>query len=396
LPVVPLFETLDDLERAPKILDAFLSHPITARSLAVNKQTGLPTQQVMIGYSDSNKDGGLLASHWALYCAQRAISEVGAKHGVQVMFFHGRGGTPGRGAGPMHRFLESLPHGSLQKRLRMTEQGETIAQKYANIGTAAQTIEMQLAGVVGTSLVHGRPKSTDSDLETLLMRLAESSQQAYRRMIQEPGFLDFWSQATPIDALELSTIGSRPARRTGRRTIEDLRAIPWVFSWNQSRYYLPGWFGIGTALQEMRENDPDAYGLLRSRGSHWPFLRNVLYNAETNIASASVDMMKAYAELVEDAEMRGRIFRLIMEEFERTDRGIQEFFDLPRSERRPRMLRTIAQREVGLRLIHRRQILSLRRWRSAQEEGRQADAQRELPTLLLTINALASGLRTTG
>lgn len=395
LPVVPLFETLDDLERAPAIIDEFLSHPITRQSLLLENGVQ-PSQQVMIGYSDSNKDGGLLASHWALYRAQRAIREVGDRHGIEMVFFHGRGGTSGRGAGPMHRFLESLPHGSLQRRLRMTEQGETIAQKYANLGTAAQTLEMQLAGVVGTSLMHACEKAPDAELEGLVTRLAELSRRAYRRMIEAPEFLEFWSRATPIDALEFSTIGSRPARRTGRRTMEDLRAIPWVFSWNQARFFLPGWCGIGSALAELKSEDAQAYQVLRERGAPWSFLRNVLYNAETNIASASIAWMTEYAGLVPDPVLRERVLGLILEEFHRTDIGIQEFFELPRSERRPRMLRTVAYREVGLHPIHRRQIDSLGRWRAAQESGAQADAQRELPTLLLTINAVASGLRTTG
>ncbi|HEX8911995.1 MAG TPA: phosphoenolpyruvate carboxylase, partial [Humisphaera sp.] len=236
LPVVPLFETLDDLEHGPGIMAEFLDHPMTRRSLAATAGTGAGAggpleQQVMIGYSDSNKDGGILASQWALHRAQERLTAAGAARGVSVTFFHGRGGTVSRGAGPTDRFLAALPPGTLSGRVRVTEQGETISQKYANRITATYNLKVLTAGVLSTAL---QPKAAspaaDRSYEPIMKRLAETSRAAYRRLVEAPGFFQFLRQATPIDVLEKSGIGSRPPRRTGTATLDDLRAIPWVFS----------------------------------------------------------------------------------------------------------------------------------------------------------------------
>ncbi|MCC5877893.1 MAG: phosphoenolpyruvate carboxylase, partial [Candidatus Sumerlaeia bacterium] len=214
--VVPLFETIDDLERAPDILKGFLSHPITARSLAA-RMGNRPIQQVMVGYSDSSKDGGYMASQWTLYRAQEALAAAARNSRVEVCFFHGRGGTPSRGAGPTHRFLEALPQGSLTGHFRMTEQGETISQKYANAITAIYNLELLQAGVTACTLRSDTFWQKDEDFLRIAARLSEYSEEAYRALLTRDGFIDYWAQATPIDALEHSTIGSRPARRTGRR-----------------------------------------------------------------------------------------------------------------------------------------------------------------------------------
>lgn len=395
MPVVPLLETVEDLERAPEILDAFLAHPITRTSLA-RQADKPPTQQVMIGYSDSNKDSGLLASQWHLHRCQRALGEVARKHGIRLQFFHGRGGTPSRGSGPTHRFLEALPHGSLHGSLRLTEQGETIALKYANLGTATYNLETLIAGATAETLKHRQREEEDPRLLAAMARLAEFSREAYRQLVESDGFLDYWAQSTPIDALERSTIGSRPTRRTGKRSLDDLRAIPWVFSWNQSRAYMPGWYGIGSALKRLREEEEPMYRHIQEHGTRHPFLRNVLYNAETSLASASLEIMGWYAELVDDVSIRRKYLALLSEEYKRTDEEIAGLFRRPRHVRRPRMERTIHFRNAGLRRLHRLQIKLLHEWRKLQKEGRDGEAEELLPIVLTSINAVASGLRTTG
>jgi phosphoenolpyruvate carboxylase len=248
LPVVPLFETIDDLENAPDILDRFLSHPVARASLAWQQETDSldrPVQQVMVGYSDSNKDGGIAASLWGLFRAQAAMTRVGDRHGVRIRFFHGRGGTISRGAGPTHRFVQALPYGSPGGDLRLTEQGETIAQKYANRVTAAHNLELLLASTLDATQTDRHTAVDDHPLAPTMDRLSTTSRGVYRDLLTRDGFVRFFSQATPIDAIEMSSIGSRPARRNGRRTLDDLRAIPWVFSWNQARFYLSGWYGLG-------------------------------------------------------------------------------------------------------------------------------------------------------
>lgn len=395
VPVVPLFETVEDLRHAPDILAAFLDHPITRRSHKLWNARDT-VQQVMVGYSDSNKDGGFLASLWHLNRAQKALAEAARSRGVNLQFFHGRGGSPSRGSGPTHRFLEALPPGALDGYFRVTEQGESIAQKYANTLTATHNLEMLLAGVTTHTLRNRRAEGEDPEVVAALELLAEYCREAYESLVRSEGFLDYWSRATPIDAVELTTIGSRPARRTGRRTLADLRAIPWVFSWNQSRHYLPGWYGLGSGIERLASVNPKAHAVLRERGTRQSFLRNALYNAETSLASADLDIMRQYASLVPEKKVRDTYYRRIVEEYERTGRMIDSLFEVPREQRRPRMLRTIHLRDSGLRRLHQHQVNLLREWREHTAAGRRKPATELLPPLLLTINAIASGLRTTG
>ncbi|MBI1289881.1 phosphoenolpyruvate carboxylase [bacterium] len=397
LPVVPLFETIEDLQNAPEILKAFATHEVTRRSYAAMQTgTGKPVQQVMVGYSDSNKDGGYLASQWNLNRAQAALAKAAEECGIKVCFFHGRGGTPSRGAGPTHRFLEALPHDSLTGDFRMTEQGETIAQKYANQITATYNLELLLAGVAATTIKHGQSVPEHPRYHETMMRLAATSQQAYRDLVEGEGFIQFWAAATPIDALEHSTIGSRPARRTGRRSLEDLRAIPWVFSWNQARYYVPGWFGLGTALARLGKEDAALFAVVEENASRWPILRNALYNVETSHASASPELMWEYAQLVDDGALRQRYYDLLMTEYRALEQMIDHLFHAPREKRRPRMIKTLRLREAGLQRLHRHQIALLKDWRTARANNADAEASRLLPSLLLSVNAIAAGLRTTG
>lgn len=393
LPVTPLFETMTDLEAGPGIADEFLKHPVTQRSISAQKN---PSLQMMVGYSDSNKDCGILASQVALHRAQLELSLVASSHSVNPVFFHGRGGTVGRGAGPTHWFMEALAPGSLKGRLRMTEQGETIAQKYAHLGSAVFNIELLMASAAAATARHRSLGQHDAALDPVLDRLAEWSRDAYRSLLLEPDFMTFYRTATPLDALENSRIGSRPARRTGQATLADLRAIPWVFSWTQSRFYLPGWFGAGAALQRLRNEAPQDHALLVASLPSSPFLRFVLTNIESALVSANEDWMRRYASLVPDAALRERFLSLIIIEFQRTKAELGHFFTGEFTVRRPRLAFTLDIREQPLSVLHAQQIELLRNWRGLMAAGDHAAADGMIPDLLISINALASGLRTTG
>lgn len=399
LPVVPLFETMGDLDRSPGILSAFLDHSVTRRSHAARIAAGgSASQQVMLGYSDSNKDCGILAAQFALQRAQTALTRVGKENDVQLCFFHGRGGTISRGAGPTHWFMAALPSGAMTGGFRMTEQGETIAQKYANLANATYNLELLLAGAAVTTAHHRHLPPVEDPCEAFMAQLAETSQLAYQKLLKTEGFIEFYRQATPIDALENSRIGSRPARRTGKKgfSISDLRAIPWVFSWTQARFYLPGWFGVGAALELLKNEDPSGFSDFKRLLPGSTFLSYVLTNVETNLASANLELMQDYGGLVEDSALRGKFLGLICDEFARTRDLLAELFDGEMRARRPRMAKTLEIREAPLRVLHQQQIVLLREWRKhvAAEEMAEADAL--LPKLLLSINAIASGLRTTG
>lgn len=398
LPVVPLFETIEDLDRSAAILGAFLDHPMTRRSLEHQRVRGgasQPVQQVMIGYSDSNKDGGILASHWHLYRAQEALAAAGRERGVRVRFFHGRGGTISRGAGPTHRFLSALPHGALGGDLRMTEQGETIAQKYANQITAVYNLELLQAGVTGATLAQGRADAAPSPFEPLMDRLAAASRRAYDALVNAEDFITFFSQATPIDVIEASRIGSRPSRRSGRRSLADLRAIPWVFSWSQARFYLSGWYGVGSALEELLEKDPAAFEQVQQAAASWPPLRYLITNVSTSLLTADLEVMAQYAALVREPAVRDRIFSMIQAEHHRTTAMVERIFGSALADRRARLSRVLGLRQEGLAKLHRRQVELLTQWRASRESG-SPDAEELLIQLFVTVNAIAGGLRTTG
>lgn len=388
LPVVPLFETFEDLERAPGIVDSFLSHPFTQRSL---NATARPRMMVMLGYSDSNKDTGILASQWALLRAQQELIAVGDRYKVDMQFFHGRGGTVGRGAGPTHRFLEALPDGALRGGLRLTEQGEVIGQKYNTIPTATDNLEHLVAGTLGSQLLNKHREGSSEKLNETIAHLGQYSQLRYRSLLDADGFMQFYRQATPIDAIEQSRIGSRPSRRTGQSSLEDLRAIPWVFSWNQSRYYLAGWFGVGAALNQLEQESPDHYDFVFSQWQDTPFLRYVLYNVESSFNSAEPKWMEAYAGLVEDVSIRKRFLANVMEEYEMTREQLTKIFKRPLPQRRPRFWKTLQAREAPLQVLHREQIRLLEKVRSTENVD-----EHTKEALLLVVNAIASGLRTTG
>ncbi|MEM7697517.1 MAG: phosphoenolpyruvate carboxylase [Verrucomicrobiota bacterium] len=391
LQVVPLLETLDDLENGEEILEAYLQHPAVIRSLGLSGQTQSSStkfQQVMLGYSDSNKDAGILASQWGLHRAQRAISQVGQRHGVEIQFFHGRGGTVSRGAGPTNWFMRALPHGSLSGRFRMTEQGETIARKYAFADSATYHIETLQACAVHTAASHRfLPKREDHGVEHL-PELARISTAAYRELLESDDFMAFYRQATPIDAIEQLQIGSRPSRRSGAASLADLRAIPWVFSWTQSRFYLPGWYGVGTALEQFRESHAKEFETLAEQLSETTLMRYLFYGVDTNLFSANLELMHRYASLVEDESIRESFMSRIEAECRRTREHLGALLPGTLEKRRPRYASTLALRNEPLITLHQQQVELLREWRAG--DGDLPDA------LLVSISAIASGLRTTG
>jgi phosphoenolpyruvate carboxylase len=399
LHVVPLFETIEDLKIAPKVLQDYFGYPIVRRSietLARFRRSARPIQQVMLGYSDSNKDSGLLASQWALHQAQEALCRTGDEAGVRIRYFHGRGGTISRGAGPTHRFLEALPHQTIRGDVRLTEQGETIAQKYANRTSATFNLELLLAGVTGISLRQERQEVLGKETSPLIADLSEISRRVYQDLLSMPGFIVFYRTATPIDALELSSIGSRPSRRTGQQSLADLRAIPWVFSWTQSRFYLPGWFGLGTALATLRkESNPD-FERLRDAQKRSPFIRFVLTNAETNIQSAERSIMETYRGLAPDSEEVNNVFTVILKEFDVVREMLRDILGGDSATRRPRFTMTHQIRADALSALHDQQVRLLRTWREAKTANDTARIESLFSDLLVCINAIASGLRTTG
>ncbi len=399
LPVVPLFETIEDLQASPKILKSFLEHPFTRKSLEYQRQLKLektPVQQVMIGYSDSNKDGGILASVWNLFEAQQNLSEIGRNFGIKIRFFHGKGGSISRGAGPTHWFIRTLPHSTINGDLRLTEQGETIAQKYSNPMNATLNIEQLTAGTAGYTILHRFTKNEPYPFVKEFNWMAEESKKIYNELIQNEHFIHFFGEATPIDAIESSRIGSRPSRRTGTRTLKDLRAIPWVFSWSQSRYNITSWYGVGTTLERFQQEFPEKFEELRKLVKTDSVLKYVFTNVDTSLAATDEEIMKAYASLCEDLESKEVILNMLLNELTKTRKMIQLFFETPFQERRNAHYLSNMLRSKAMDQLHKNQIYRLRKWRKLKALGQQDETEKVLLSLLMTINAIASAMRNTG
>jgi phosphoenolpyruvate carboxylase len=399
LPVVPLFETIDDLIQSPKILDEFLSHTVTKNSLLLQQKqnkSNVPVQQVMIGYSDSNKDGGILASQWYLYEAQTQLIQIGLKHGVKIRFFHGKGGSISRGAGPTHWFLRALPPLSVNGDIRFTEQGETIERKYANMNNAVYNIELLTAGTLAVSMLQNNKQINDYDLASEFSYLACKSKLVYMELTKKPGFIQFYEKATPIDAIEQSKIGSRPSRRTGTRTLNDLRAIPWVFSWSQCRFNITGWYGVGTSLESMRKNDPEKFERFKEAVKTDPFIRYVLTNVDSSLASSDEEIFKQYAQLASEVPHSREILAQLLSEYALTRQMIDSILNRPISERRKNHYYSTLLRADAMRPLHQHQVNLLAQWRKLNNEGNIAQADIILFQLLRCINAIAGAIGFTG
>jgi len=398
MPVVPLFETIDDLENATKILADFLDHPFTIRTLKYLQNRSDSSdliQTVMIGYSDSNKDGGIMASQWHLYKAQQKLAAVGKKRNIVIRFFHGKGGSISRGAGPTHYFVDALPKHALDGGFRLTEQGETIAQKYANKVNAAYNIELLAANTFSKIVKAEGENNKFHPCSDILEFLALESQRGYESLIRDPDFIKFFRSVTPIDAIETSKIGSRPSKRTGANTLEDLRAIPWVFSWSQSRFHMTSWFGMGYALEKLKNEKPAAYDEFKSNIKSDPFIRYVLTNVDTSLAATSEEMMAKYAELLDDEQLRTRLMGVFLAELKLVKLHFMTLLGRPFEERRPNHFYSNTLRDSIMEFLHLKQLLLLKKWRKAKNEGNE-NAGIIHKELMISINAIAGAMQNTG
>lgn len=389
--VVPLFETIEDLNNGPQILDKFLQHPITKQRFTDNTHK----QEVMLGYSDSNKDGGTIASKWNIFKAEKEFSEIGKKNNSVVYFFHGTGGTISRGGGKYHRFLESMPTNTVNGNFKITVQGESVAQLFGNPLTATYNLNALSSGVAKQT-INSKFNNNESTFPYETMQfLAQKSYEHYKDFIETPGFINFFSKATCIDLLEKSKIGSRPARRTGVRTLNDLRAIPWVFSWNLSRFTITGWYGIGEALKKLKEEKPEAFSDLKKQINECAFIRFLLIQTETNLIISNVELMKLYAELVENENERELFVNKILVDYEYGFNLIAELLGEVAEIRRKGQYDNLKWRNSKLEILHKLHIIYLKQWRKTNDQN-SIEKDEMLTKLLSIINSLSSGLKNTG
>lgn len=389
--VVPLFETIEDLHNGPIILDKFLQHPTTEkRASKIAHQ-----QEVMLGYSDSNKDGGTIASKWNLYKAERELSKIGVKNNYNVYFFHGAGGTISRGGGKYHRFLESMPINTVNGTIKITVQGETIAQLFGNPLTATYNLNALASGVAKQTILANQNIETNELPFEIMDYLSQKSFEHYRDLIETPGFINFYGKATCIDVLERSKIGSRPSRRTGTRSLDDLRAIPWVFSWNLSRITITGWYGLGNALKRLKTEKPKAFESLKKSLDNWPFLKFLLIQTETNLILSNREMMDFYADLDETTAEREVFMSKIVTDYDNCFSLIEELFEAPATIRRKGQYDNILWRDEKLQVLHYLHIDYIKKWRAIKDESSHEKKQ-ILTKLLSIINSLSSGLKNTG
>lgn len=389
--VVPLFETIEDLHNGPIILDQFLQHPTTQkRASKIAHQ-----QEVMLGYSDSNKDGGTIASKWNLYKAEQELSEIAVKNNFNVYFFHGAGGTISRGGGKYHRFLESMPINTVNRTIKITVQGETIAQLFGNPLTATYNLNALASGVAKQTILAKQNVDTNKPPFEIMDYLSQKSYEHYRDLIETPGFINFYGKATCIDVLERSKIGSRPSRRTGTRSLDDLRAIPWVFSWNLSRITITGWYGLGYALKTLKSEKPEAFESLKKSLNNWPFLKFLMIQTETNLILSNREMMDLYADLDETTAEREIFMSKILTDYDNCFSLIEDLFEEPATIRRKGQYDNILWRDEKLQVLHHLHIDYIKKWRAIKDEN-SPEKEQTLTKLLSIINSLSSGLKNTG
>ena len=401
--VVPLFETIDDLRRAASIMEAFYALP---------DMTGLVVrsgneQDVMLGYSDSNKDGGFFTSNWELYCAETALKKLfdrlRERTGLTLRLFHGRGGTVGRGGGPSYQAILAQPHGTVNGQIRLTEQGEVIASKYANAEIGRRNLETLVAATLEASLLPSTGDVPPAFIDAA-SALSHASMSAYRALVYEtPGFTDYFFTATPIGEIAQLNIGSRPASRKASRAIEDLRAIPWGFSWGQSRVGLPGWYGFGSAVRQWLDGEDGARPrsrkarreLLKRMGTSWPFFATLLSNMDMVMAKSDLGIAARYVGLVPDARLAKRIFAAIEAEWAATEEAMAEITGTRRRlAGNPTLARAIEHRLPYIDPLNHLQIELMRRHRALRDP--EVQTERMHRGIHITINGLAAGLRNSG
>jgi phosphoenolpyruvate carboxylase len=403
--VVPLFETIGDLRRAAPIMADYYALPgITA----MIRRSGAE-QDVMLGYSDSNKDGGTFTSNWELYRAEVALVQLFTplreQHGITLRLFHGRGGTVGRGGGPSYQAILAQPPGTVNGQIRLTEQGEVIASKYANPEIGRRNLETLVAATLEATLLHPTQSAPQAFLEAA-QALSDASFAAYRKLVYEtPGFTDYFFSATPIREIAELNIGSRPASRKANRAIEDLRAIPWSFSWGQCRVALPGWCGFGSAVMQFLDGDGSAdvkareqrLALLQRMHKQWPFFRTLLSNLDMVLAKTDFGIAARYVELVEDKRLGQKIFKLVRAEWERTAQALTLITGgAERLASNPSLARSLEHRLPYLDPLNHLQVELMRRYRNRSAADPAQELDRVQRGIHLSINGIAAGLRNTG
>ncbi|HEB58490.1 MAG TPA: phosphoenolpyruvate carboxylase [Gammaproteobacteria bacterium] len=392
--VSPLFETIEDLTHIEPVMSQLLDN---ATYMALLKASG-NLQEVMLGYSDSCKDGGILASAWSLYQAQQRITALTRARGIQCRLFHGRGGTVGRGGGPTHEAILSQPAGTVEGEIKFTEQGEVLSYKYSNAETATYELSMGVTGLMKASLGLIRPVPADKpDYHEIMSHLAEEGEKAYRQLTDHTdGFLDYFYEATPVTEIGLMNIGSRPShRKKSDRSKSSVRAIAWVFGWAQSRHTLPAWYGIGSALEFWCEKKPDCLQRMQQMYKDWPFFRALLSNMQMALQKADMNIARTYSTLCEDPEVGRRVFGLINEEYQRAVSNVLEVAQLDYlMAETPQLALSLTRRNPYLDPLNQIQLHLLQHYRdeSASEEER----EKWLDPLLRSINAIAGGMRNTG
>jgi phosphoenolpyruvate carboxylase len=385
LDIIPLFESIGDLERGGAILERAFASPVYREWLRGRGNE----QEVMLGYSDSNKDGGYLSSIWTLYKATGDLMRVCAAHGVRLRLFHGRGGSVGRGGGPSYEAVLSQPPGSVGGALRLTEQGEVIASKYADAETGRRNLEILVAATLEASLA-APPLDAHARHAEVMEALSLHALQAYRGLVRMPGFMEYFRASTPLAEISALNIGSRPASRKGSTRLEDLRAIPWVFSWSQSRVMLPGWFGFGAAVTQWLQ-DGGALAELRRMYREWPFFRAMLSNLEMVLAKTDLGIAARYAELVPDAALRERVFSRIAAEWDATTARVLAITGgAALLADNPELAASIRNRSPYLDALSHMQVELLRRYRAGETD------ERMIRAIHLTINGVAAALRNSG
>jgi len=391
LDIVPLFERLDALERAPATVDTLLSDPVYRRQL--DGRAGI--QEVMLGYSDSNKEVGYLCAAWALDRAHESIASVVARHGRTLRIFHGRGGTVGRGGGPTHEAIRAQPAGALDPKIKITEQGEVIHRKYARPETARQNLALVLGAMLEHTLMPAEARQANPAWREAMDIMAAESRHRYRALVYEDlGFQAYFEQATPIEEIAQLNTGSRPVSRGGTLAVEDLRAIPWVFAWMQNRHLLPAWYGVGSGFTDYSRRS-GGLECLRDMYRNWLFFRSLVDNLQMVLVKADMRIARQYATLVADEDERDRLFSMIEAEFRRTLKAILEITEQHTVlERQPQLLASLRLRDPYVDPMSYFQVRLLRELRRlpVDDPGRGGHLQ----AVLRTINGIAAGLQNTG
>jgi phosphoenolpyruvate carboxylase len=392
LAVAPLFETVEDLRHSEGVLETLFANSVYRGLL---KASG-DTQEVMLGYSDSCKDGGILASQWNLYRAQLSIMRIAAAQGIECRLFHGRGGTVGRGGGPTHEAILAQPPGTVAGQIKFTEQGEVLYYRYSNPETAAYEIGMGATGLIKASCgLLGTPRQTDPRFPEMMAWLADAGEAAYRKLTEDtPGFLDYFYEATPVREIGLMNIGSRPShRKKSDRSMSSVRAIPWVFGWAQSRHTLPAWYGIGAAIDAVCAENADNLALLREMYRDWPFFRALFSNVQMALTKADMQIAAEYAGLAESEEAKA-VYHVIASEYARTLGGVMDVAELTSPlEESPALALSLSRRKPYLDPLNHIQVRLLGRSRGETDEAAQ---EKWLMPMMRSINAIAAGMRNTG